>query len=81
VRSNNQCGLCNASIAIGAKITGVSLMPMNDSSSEQPRTADNTKKAYEKPAFRYEQVFVTTALSCGKITSSQSGCGLNQSAS
>jgi len=25
-----------------------------------------TKKPYEKPEFRFEQVFVTTALSCGK---------------
>ncbi|HTT19159.1 MAG TPA: hypothetical protein VMG82_09450 [Candidatus Sulfotelmatobacter sp.] len=25
------------------------------------------KKPYEKPTFRHEQVFVTTALSCGKL--------------
>lgn len=41
-------------------------MPMNDSSSNNPPTPV-TKKPYEKPSFRYEQVFVTTALSCGKI--------------
>jgi hypothetical protein len=51
-------------------------MPMNDSSSDQPRTQEK-KKPYEKPSFRYEQVFVTTALTCGKITSTQSGCHLN----
>jgi hypothetical protein len=41
-------------------------MSNNDSSSEQPRTAEITRKPYEKPSFRYEQVFVTSALSCGK---------------
>ena len=31
------------------------------------------KKPYEKPSFRYEQVFVTSALSCGK-TATQGNC-------
>jgi hypothetical protein len=30
-------------------------------------TAETSKKPYEKPSFRYEHVFVTSALSCGKI--------------
>ena len=41
-------------------------MATNDCSSETSQT-QKTKKPYEKPAFRHEQVFVTTALSCGKI--------------
>jgi len=32
------------------------------------------KKPYEKPAFRYERVFETMALTCGKVQSTQSGC-------
>jgi len=40
-------------------------MEMNDSRSDNPSTPP-TKKPYEKPAFRYEQVFVTSALSCTK---------------
>ena len=32
------------------------------------------KKPYEKPSFRHEQVFVTTALSCGKISSTNTNC-------
>ena len=40
-------------------------MAMNDLSSDDARTPV-AKKPYEKPAFRYEQVFVTTALSCSK---------------
>lgn len=41
-------------------------MATNDFSSETPKTLA-TKKPYEKPSFRHEQVFVTTALSCGKV--------------
>jgi len=26
-----------------------------------------SKKPYEKPSFRFEKVFVTTALTCGKV--------------
>lgn len=28
----------------------------------------STKKPYEKPSFRFEKVFVTSALSCGKTS-------------
>jgi hypothetical protein len=38
-------------------------MAINDSSGETPADA---KKPYEKPSFRYEDVFVTSALSCTK---------------
>jgi len=41
-------------------------MPINQSSGDGPRPAVLEKKPYEKPDFRYEQVFVTSALSCGK---------------
>jgi hypothetical protein len=51
-------------------------MAMNDSSTDNPRTP-GSKKPYEKPSFRFEQVFVTTALGCGKISVTQSGCGLS----
>ena len=54
-------------------------MKTNDTSSEQTRIGV-TKKPYEKPSFRYEQVFVTTALSCGK-TATQGTCLHVQSAS
>jgi hypothetical protein len=50
-------------------------MAMNELSSEEPRGAANEKKPYEKPSFRYEQVFVTSALSCGK-TISEGSCHL-----
>jgi hypothetical protein len=39
---------------------------MNDSSNEEPQVAAVEKKPYAKPGFRYEKVFVTSALTCGK---------------
>jgi len=51
-------------------------MTTNDSSVDNPRTPV-TKKPYEKPAFRYEQVFVTTALTCGKISGTSATCNIN----
>lgn len=48
-------------------------MAINNSSSEGPRPAAIGKKPYEKPGFRYEQVFVTSALSCGK-TGTEGSC-------
>jgi hypothetical protein len=50
-------------------------MALNQSSSEEQRSAAIEKKPYEKPGFRYEQVFVTSALTCGKIAS-EGSCNL-----
>ena len=36
--------------------------------------AGKEKKLYQKPAFRYERVFETLALSCGKIASTTFNC-------
>jgi len=55
-------------------------MAMNDSSTDNPSTSVR-KKPYEKPSFRFEQVFVTTALSCGKVNVTQASCAHNLSAS
>ena len=35
------------------------------------------KKPYQKPSFRYERIFETMALSCGKVRSTQGQCKLN----
>jgi hypothetical protein len=39
------------------------------------------KAPYQKPAFRYEQVFETMALACGKIGATQAQCRGNRKAS
>jgi hypothetical protein len=42
---------------------------------EPERTA---KRPYQKPAVRYERVFETTALTCGKVQTTQAGCHYNR---
>jgi hypothetical protein len=49
-------------------------MDTNHIPSDEPRTPVASKKPYEKPTFRFEQVFVTTALSCGKVGTITSNC-------
>lgn len=39
------------------------------------------RKPYHKPAFRCERVFETTALSCGKVTSTQQQFTFNRKTS
>jgi len=73
--------LRGASFTTGTTISGVRTMDMNDTSSE-PRTAATAKKPYEKPSFRCEKVFVTTALSCGKVNPTDAACrGINNKSS
>ncbi len=48
---------------------------------QQPGNAGKGKKLYQKPAFRYERVFETLALSCGKTISTQSQCHFSQKTS
>jgi hypothetical protein len=55
-------------------------MTINDASPDSPQIPA-TKRPYEKPSFRYEKVFVTTALACGKVSSTQSQCFQSMSAS
>jgi hypothetical protein len=56
-------------------------MQVSQSSSEDPRLAASAKKAYEKPAFRFENVFVTSALSCGEVSPTQANCASNMKVS
>jgi hypothetical protein len=39
------------------------------------------KKPYNKPAVRFERVFETSALTCGKVQTTQSGCHQNRKTS
>jgi len=49
-------------------------MDNNHIQSDEPSTPATQKKPYEKPSFRFEKVFVTTALSCGKILGLSQSC-------
>jgi hypothetical protein len=53
---------------------------------EQDRTgsqipAMRAKKPYQKPEVRFERIFETSALVCGKVQTSQQSCSTNRSAS
>jgi hypothetical protein len=49
---------------------------------EEPQTSKaRPKRAYQKPSFKHEKVFETTALSCGKIDTTQGQCGRSPRAS
>jgi len=54
-------------------------MKRNDSS-DGPLKQD-LKKPYEAPAFRHERVFEVSALSCGKVNTTQGACRANRKAS
>ena len=49
-------------------------MTKNQSADDEPRPAAIKKKPYEKPGFRFEEVFVTSALSCGKAPGGHGLC-------
>ena len=49
-------------------------MEPNDKSNDATQVTTIKKEPYEKPSFRYEKVFVTSALSCGKIGGTQGTC-------
>jgi hypothetical protein len=50
---------------------------------KQERAAETLKdkKEYKKPAFRYERVFETAALTCGKIVGTSALCNSSRKTS
>jgi hypothetical protein len=46
-----------------------------------PAPSAGLRKPYQKPAVRYERVFETSALTCGKVQTTQSGCHQNRKTS
>jgi hypothetical protein len=42
---------------------------------------DTVKRPYEKPRVRFERVFETMAMSCGKVQATQGSCKHNRKAS
>ena len=52
-----------------------------DADRPQPERGEKSaakKKFYQKPAFRHERVFETSALSCGKVQTTQGSCHSNR---
>jgi hypothetical protein len=55
---------------------------IDDSEASKQRAERPTpKKAYQAPSFRFERVFETRALVCGKVQSTQGQCALNRKTS
>jgi hypothetical protein len=52
-------------------------LDVNDRYPDPLPTPATRKKPYVKPSFRYEKVFETTALSCGKTPNSSFQCNTN----
>jgi hypothetical protein len=67
-RSNTEAG--------DANLKGDKLNP-----DKSPKAEASKKKPYTKPDFRFEPVFETNALSCGKVFSSQGSCHSNRKTS
>jgi hypothetical protein len=56
-------------------------MEQKDSKSSEEVVTNKSpkvKKPYVKPAFRFERVFETMALACGKVNRLQPGCHFNR---
>lgn len=61
-------------------------MTTRDQSQREPSETPSAeqsqqKKPYKKPAFRFERVFETAALTCGKVSATQSSCMRNRKVS
>jgi hypothetical protein len=56
-------------------------MTSSDSRTQNTKAADGleqkSKKPYRTPEFRFERVFETTALACGKVSQTQQQCKFN----
>lgn len=48
-----------------------------DRTAARPEIQQTAKRLYHKPEFRYERVFETRALACGKISTTQGQCAHN----
>lgn len=54
-------------------------MHMNTQNQNTPKPREIVaRKPYIKPAFRFERVFETRALSCGKVSDTQGSCHHNR---
>jgi hypothetical protein len=52
-----------------------------DNSTDKRDRRPPTKKAYATPAFRFEKVRETSALSCGKVHTTEGICRMNRKTS
>jgi hypothetical protein len=53
---------------------------LSDTRKGRKAATENARKPYQKPVFRFEHVFETMALTCGKIAT-QGQCRINRKTS
>jgi hypothetical protein len=53
-------------------------MPRQSGERKNPSETVARKKPYQKPEFRFERVFETLALACGKVQVTQAQCHFNR---
>ncbi|MDP9339558.1 MAG: hypothetical protein M3P45_11890, partial [Acidobacteriota bacterium] len=58
--------------------SGVELMDMDANKQARSTSGTETKKTYSKPLIRYERIFETQALVCGKLHATQAQCVNNR---
>jgi len=57
-------------------------MKDKSAATEKPSTQqEKAKKPYHKPSYRFERVYETMALACGKMFSTESVCRFNRKTS
>jgi hypothetical protein len=54
---------------------------LNTGKKDAAQCSGTAKKQYQEPAFRYERVFETMALSCGKVQATNFQCHFHRNAS
>lgn len=59
-------------------MTGAAMKTMNQEKIGRAEIQRTTKRSYLKPAFLCERIFGTKALSCYKISTTQSQCAHNR---
>lgn len=60
---------------------GVAEEPRAEEAAGAEPKAERSRRPYQKPAFRSEQIFETMALACGKIAPTQGHCRFNRKSS
>jgi hypothetical protein len=53
----------------------------DNNSNEKTPTSPAGKKPYKKPSVRFESVFEVSALSCGKVSTTEANCKVSMKAS
>jgi hypothetical protein len=76
---NEACQLLGKSLFFRGACLMANGNPLEPEDERQP-PKKQTKKPYTKPAFRFERVFETQALSCGKVSSSNQ-CSIHRKTS